>query len=213
MITLNQIASKVIRRLSGGNQSKDSTIDRREVIVAIRNAMNQMLKLELLQKRGQAGDKTLPAQYIATYESLVIVKDTTQEKYTTTIPDSFLSLPYNRGVHVVHKFGEPRTQFIRRNQPYVSNFIRASKLQGNQGYSVEGNKIVWDQPFTSNLRKSDKVTVKLVIAAPENIGIDDALPILPEQTGEIENMAMQAIDVTRIPEDRVSDETEIQATQ
>lgn len=202
--TLNGISSKIIRRLSGGNQSKDSTIDRREVIDEIRDTMNQMLKLEILQKMG-LGDRTLPALYIATYGPLAI--EDNEGEYYTTLPDNFLSLPYNRGVHQVYKAGQVRTQLIRRNQPYVSTFLRVNQLQGNQGYYVEGRKLIYDTPL--KVKKDDKVTVKLLIAAPSTIGPDDPLPILPEQVHQIEEEVTRSLMGARIPEDRVNDETEL----
>lgn len=211
MTTLNEISSKILRRLSGGNQSKDSTIDRREVIDDIRHAMAALLKLEILQKRGQSGDKTLPAQYIATYTGLTITEATDGLMYTTTLPENWLSLPYNRGIHIVHLDGQIRDQLIRRNQPHVSTFLRVNQLQGNQGYYVEGNKIIYDTPL--KIKKDSKVTVKLVVPAPDTIGPDDPLPILPEQIAQIEEQVFASLSQARIPEDRLSDETEVPIQQ
>ena len=202
MITLNKIASQIIRKLSGGDRSKDSPIERRDVVLRIRQVMAELLKLELYEYRN-AGDRLPPGLYIATYSDLTITKDTdTEEKYVT-LPEHFMSLPYNKGIYRV-AFSGSEVSMIRRNNPYVSNVLPSASLEGHQGYYVEGFRLYLDNPEEINETKK-KVTAKLLVPAPDSIGKDDSLPILPEHQAEIIRRVVNDMFSVAI-EDKLNDE-------
>ena len=125
MITLNKLASEVIRTLSGGDQAAESRIARREVIQRIRQTMNELLKLELLQGRTE-GTRLPVAMYVATYPGLEVKAE--GNVFITDLPEFYISLPYNKGIYSLHPDSTPLAQYIRRNNPYVSQglFILSS---------------------------------------------------------------------------------------
>jgi hypothetical protein len=76
----------------------------------------------------------------------------------------------------------------------VSQVLPSRGLQGQQGYYVEGFKIIYDD---DELGTKNKMTLKIPIAAPDAVGLDAPLPVIPEQQAMIiskviEDMGMQA---------------------
>lgn len=204
MITLNQLSTEVIRTMSGGDQSIESKIQRREVIVRIRQVLNEMLKVELLNHRSE-GTRLPVSQYIGTYPGLV-VQEVGDQKHLE-LPETFLGLPYNKGIYALYPDNRPKSQIIRRNNPYVSNGLASKYLEGSEGYWTEGFKVYFDDPEFSH----KKVTAKLVIAAPDTIGKDDPLPITPEMQSQAIRAVTQDMMLQKaIPEDQINDSDDIE---
>ncbi len=208
MASLNSLSSQIIRQLSGGNPSTDTTLLRRDIILRIRQVMNELLKLEILTKRS-IGDRTPVTQYIATYSAVSFAYDETVGEYWFNLMENYLALPYNRAIHSIFVTGDPASQLIRRNQPYVTNVLRSSQLEGQQGYYVEGIRVILDQPLV--VKTKDKLTYKLFIAAPETLENDDTLPVIPEQEAEIIRRIVADMVAVPASEDKLSDQADQRA--
>lgn len=196
------LAQQVIRRLSGGNQPADSTLDRREVIKLITQAINEMVKANFFENY-KLGEPGVDGVYIATYKSQSVVLDSDRNEYYTTLPNIYVALPKGRGIRQVSSMKNQKKPFIIRengNQGIYAN-LPAGRLEGNIGVYPEGNKI-W---YSKDMRKEniDKVLLKLVVGAPDSIGESDTLPIDASVEFAVIERVLGWLDPT-IPQDKIN---------
>jgi hypothetical protein len=196
MITLRKLAALHISDMSGGDQSKDSQIDEREVMLKIRQLMSELLMLKIFEKYND-GDRSAVAQYIASYD--VVVATESIYKYSE-IPEFFITLPSNRGIHRVYEKDKPRKEFIPLENPAVTQDLESANIYKNSYYYVEGMRIYYTKLSNPNAKK---VTMQLIIPAPDTIGKDDALPIIPEQQAQILRLLKEQ--EIRLPKDYIND--------
>jgi hypothetical protein len=207
--TLNILKERVIRGLSGGDIPEDSPYKDEFVIEYIRDAMNADLEMKILQKRGgDEDDKSYVSQYIATYPNIAVEIESSTKRVFAELPGYFLSLKHNRGIHSVHRqAGENKSvslvPMIRVHNPGVSINLPHSNYEGtNFGYYLEGMRVYWMRDIIRD--GVSHVCIKLLIAAPNSIGLDDPLPILPESIGRILDIVTQRT-LNRVVQDRIND--------
>lgn len=180
MITLNQIADLVIHDFEGGLPSQESKLDRRDIVKKARHFLPTVLKPVLWGKISEGDRSTIP-QAIYTYE-LSLQEDSQDRKYLA-IPDLYMALHDNRGIHRLYVKGNPYADFVPMNNPGVSAMLPHSKLKGVQYYYVEGMNIIIGPG--SIAKKADKMILQIINPAPDALGENDALPMLPEQLAEL----------------------------
>lgn len=202
MITLRQIAAKIHRVLNGGQANTDSEYDDRYTISLVRPAMNEVLAIQWVNRRSSDDDRTLEKMNIATYHSIIVKNDDATGRSYADLPDFYASLPYNRGVHQVSAMDKPLEPMIQRLNPSVTRTLPCGRLQGRKGYYVEGLRIYFDKLI--NKKAVVKVLIKLIVAAPNSLGIDDPLPIIPEQERRIRLMVIEEYRIEGI-QDKVVD--------
>lgn len=185
MITLLQLAYQFIDDMSGGAQTSDSKLDERDVILKIRQIMNEIMVLKYFEKY-QEGDRSAISLYISTYE-LTLEKDANRNITFVTIPEFYAQLPYNRGIHRAWlKQDSDEGEFndiVISHQPAVSSKLRAGNVPGIKYGYLEGFKLVLRNVQFD--KTPQKAFIQLIIAAPDSIGINDPLPVVPEQQSEI----------------------------
>lgn len=202
MITLTQIGDLFLRDFSGGDQSKDSQLDRRDVIKRARYFANAVLKPIYFEKLSE-GDRSAIAQAIYSYE-LSATKDSTGQYYLS-IPDSFMALVHNRGVHRIYPKGNPFRDFVIQHNPGISSNLPHMKLAGVQYCYIEGLKVWFGKGCVAN--KADKFILQIINVAPDAIADTDPLPIMPEQVGEIMRLLkMDYAPVASIPNDYLNNQ-------
>lgn len=184
MITLNQLATEVIRGLVGGNKSTDSKIERREVILRLRQKSNELLKFEQVQKYALTGQKDLMQMGIATYECLVY------EEGKVTLPEF-----YQKIVAVYPCGGKICDTLIQMNDPYVSSCLAEQVLCGTECDPDSKVGFYYVEQFSLIIKPApkdgSKWTVKLFVMAPDSVDVDDPLPIMPEIQSNLINMVIQ----------------------
>lgn len=202
--TLNILAELVIRPLVGGDEPSDSPYNKAFVIEELRMALNEDLKLERLKRRAQDDDRSNIAQMIATYEDVVVQIQKTTARAYIDLPTNFLSLERNKGIVSVSAMDKPLNAFIRVDHPSVTSRLPHSHFEniGTQGYYVEGLRIYFMRDIKKE--KIDKILLKLLVAAPDTIRPDDALPVLPENVGRILDLVRQRVS-NKAPQDRIAD--------
>lgn len=195
MNTLRQIALVHIDRFSGGDRGTASELSIQDVIFRIRVICNELLKVEYYGKY-QDNDRSAIAQCIASYE-LTLTND--PDCAYVTLPDFYLNLPYSRGLHRIFQraynaAGNPTdTEFALSHQPAIALKTRTARYPGLNLCWIEGYKVkfynVYAEPGTTN-----KIIAQLVVAAPDSIGEDDPLPIMPEIVPKIwDRLAQQEL--------------------
>lgn len=188
MITLKMIASTHIDRFSSGDRATDSELSYQQVVFNARSILNELLHVSYLEK-WQEGDKSAITQCIASYElTLTNGPDCAQ----VTLPEFYINLPHNRGLHRIFQRAKKAkgfptmTEFTLMHQPSVSMKTRTARYPGMNTAYIEGNIVkflnIWaESPGTNpNTPGTNVIIAQLIVAAPDTIGENDALPIMPE---------------------------------
>lgn len=185
-ITLRKIAQEVLRLESGGDVSNDSQLSEGYVILMIRQASNKFLKTELFERMAD-DDRSAPQLMIASYE--VDVVGDLPNKYID-LPDFYINLPFNKGLHAIAPIEDPTNHMIPRLNPAVSRNLPCADLEPGQiSYWTKGMRVYFD----GDELDLGKVLVDLVVASPDNIGPDDSLPIFAEQQYDLIMLVRQML--------------------
>jgi hypothetical protein len=195
-ITLRKLARQVIELESGGSQSVDSQLSEAYVILLCRQASNKFLTQDLYARMSQDDRSTLQLM-IASYE--VTVAGENPNKYIT-LPEFYINLPFNKGIHGIAPVEDPTNFFIPRQNPSVSFNLPCSDLEPETySYWTKGMKVYFDNDIDFA-----KVLVDLVVASPDTIDKDDPLPIYPEHQADLIVMVRQMI-ANRPLQDKIVD--------
>lgn len=201
MITPKQLADTFISDQSGGDQSKDSGLDVREVILKIKSYIVPLVKGEYFGKLNE-GDKSAITQLIATYELSLEVEDTGQK--FITIPDFYITLPYNKGIHRLYIKGNPFNDFVIMHQPGISGRLPHTLIKNEQFCYIEAMKVKMGPGCTA--KKADKIILQLITPSPDTLGDNDPMPILNEHVAQIMEMLKRGFaPVAMLPNDMAND--------
>ncbi len=193
MITLQKLASEIIRLESGGSQSDDSELSEAYVILMCRQAANKLLVPVIYNQLNGDDRGTLPL-VIASYT--VDVQGSHPNRYID-LPEFYQALPFNKGLYGIAPVDNRSKHFIPRHNPGVSYGLPCADLDsGMYSYFTEGLKVYFDDSMPLK-----KVLVKLLVVAPDNIAKTDSLPIFPEMQADLILMVRQMIANTP-PQDR-----------
>lgn len=179
MVTLNQIADLILHDFEGGIPSKDSKLDRRDIIKKARSFIHTIVK-PLYYEKWNEGDKSAIPQCIYSYE--LSLSEDAEGKYIA-IPDFYMSLPDNRGIHRVYVKGNRYADFVIQNNPGVTGDLPHSSMKGVQYCSIEGLKVRMNKGCTA--KKADKMILQIINIAPEALADDADLPLMGEQLAEL----------------------------
>jgi hypothetical protein len=183
-MTLRNIADLLLHDLSGGVPSKDSNLDRRDIIMKARAYMNAVIKPIYFEKKNE-GDNSAITQAIYPYEVSLEEESGTKQKYLT-IPDVYMALPHNKGIHRLHIKGNPYSDFTIQHNPGISGTLPHTKLKNIQYCYIEGMKIKMGPGCTA--KKADKLILQIINIAPDALGDNDPLPLMPEQLAELNRL-------------------------
>lgn len=196
-ITLRKLAQEVIRIESGGDPSNDSQLSEAYIILMARQACNKVLQAKIYEKLNEDDRSTLHLM-LATYT--VTVAGDSPNKYIT-LPDFYMSLPFNKGLHAIATVEDPTNFFIPRHNPSVSRTLPCADLEpGQYSYWTKGMKVYFDGDEVD----FGVVLVDLVVAAPDNVAADDALPIYPDQQADVILLTRQMLS-NRPVQDKILD--------
>lgn len=200
ILTKAILAQQVIRRISGGDQSADSTLDRREVIKILVEILNRKVKESFFESY-KFGEPGVDGQYIGRFGNISITKDPDTLEYYSTLPSSYVALPNARGILQVSSMKNQRDIFIisKSGNKGIYNNLQAGGLQGRIGVYPEGNKLWYDK----DMSKAGNILVKLVVAGPDSIGENDPLPI---DTSAAESVVKELIMFFQgqVPQDKIN---------
>lgn len=174
ILTKAILAQQVIRRVSGGDQSSDSSLDRREVIKMLVEVLNRKVKENFFESY-KFGDPGIDGQYIGRFGNIAVTKDPDTNEYYSTLPSSYVALPNGRGIIQISSMKNQRDVFVinKSGGKGIFSNLPAGNLEGRIGVYPESNKLWYDK----DMSKSGNVLVKLVVAGPDSIGENDPLPI------------------------------------
>lgn len=185
MITLQQIADLILHDFEGGLPSKESKLDRRDIILKARSFLHTVLKPVMYEKWAE-GDKSALSQAIYTYE--LSLSEDAEGKYIA-IPDFYMALPDNRGIHRIYVKGNPYVDFTPQANPGITGNLPHASLKGMQYYTVEGMKIRIRKG--SAAKKGDKMMLQIINMAPDALAETASLPLMGEQLAELIRLLKQ----------------------
>lgn len=187
MITLRKLAWQFIDDIKGDGITTDSRLDEREIILKIRQILNEVMVLKYFEKY-QEGDRSAITLYISTYQ-LTILHDSVLNRAYVTLPEFYASLPYNRGVHRIFLKEDIDSDNFKdvviSHHPGVSANLRAGNVAGIIYGYLEGLNVVFRNISVEPDDEPTSAFVQLIISAPDQIGLNDPLPIIPEQQSEV----------------------------
>lgn len=173
MATLAQITQEIIRQYSGGEQSKDSTLDPREVSLMVLQSLNELVRNEYFENISTEGFHGVSGEYITSY-SVSVQKDTVRREAFIIIPSPYIALPWGKGVHEISPINDRCNSYIPVINGFNSLFqgLPAGNLEKRTGFYPEKNKIFFTKDITG--QGVQKVLLKLVVAVGDDVVIDPA---------------------------------------
>lgn len=182
-ITVRQLARQIIKIESGGNRSNDSHLNEDYIMLHVRQALNKLIPMVLYEN--WKNDNFAAPMYIASYEVPVMGED--DRKYLT-LPDFYINVPFNKGLKGIAPVEDPTDEFIPRHYPEVSRNRPYADAEGQHTYHTEGYTVRFDKALDL-----DKVLVKLIVGAPDNLHFDSPLPIYAEQQDTLLRIVRETI--------------------
>jgi hypothetical protein len=175
MATLAQIAEQVTFILSGGDASRDSELDPREIQLLIVQELNALMKIEYWNNIKLDEDHGITGQYIVTSTVSVAYDNVRLEAYVI-VPSTYISLgALDRGIQEIRPLAANASAFIplANGMHSLSRGTKMNCLEGQIGYYPEGNKAY----FTKNPKTEgmNNVLVKLIVSTLTNFISDPAI--------------------------------------
>jgi hypothetical protein len=208
--TARKLAQRAIRIMSRGDKTRDYSFDEREVIDAIVDAANRIVKVEYYQTKDQEITKAVDSHYIQTYNNVdVKINNVTGQNYIN-LPAPYVNLPFNMGVQRI----APLTDTPSRNKAMI--VVQANEMdilgdilggmQKQWVYEVQGTKAFFHKRCGKTLCEDEinKVSVTLVVAIGDLLP-DTPFPAPPDTHDQIIMDAIQMLSVAQL-KDKINDD-------
>lgn len=178
------LAEQVMFRLQSGYADVINKVQIEDIIAAIGEKVNVMLKLQTFTETFQMGDTIPNNLMIATYNDIPITSVGTRCK--ATLPIQPISLPRNMGVYMVDQYDDFRCPFIPiqaglyallKCQPVISDLL------GQTGVEIFGKEL-W---MTRNLTTDNVSVIHVRLLVLDMASLDDytGLPIPQDYATQI----------------------------
>lgn len=195
MITLRKLAYEFRRMEAGGDPGPDFHIPEAYAVLLARQALQALVGARIFHI--DPDDRSTAPMYIATY-TVNVEEDASHNKYID-LPDWYIRLPFNKGLHGVAPVENPTQFYVPRRNPEVTYNLDCADAEGQKTYYVIGQRVYLDKQ-----EELGKLLVYLVIPAPDSVGEDDPLPMFPEQQVEVLTIMRQVWANDRI-QDKIID--------
>jgi hypothetical protein len=180
--TKYKISEQVVRVLNGGEIPVASKVKIREVMIAVEQVVNKMLKMEYLNINIPSMELIPNGASIATYEGIPVEQNGSRSK--STLPAMPLKLLRGIGVYQIFDPANMDCPFIPlemgqwgmlTTQPLINNLL------GQTGYEWYGMDII----YTSDLTPLTEVTMRLVVLDISQYSDYDILPVPAEMEWDV----------------------------
>lgn len=200
MSKIKVIAEQVMRIL--GKRTDDSDLDKREVILSVKQSASAIIRKRALEERYSGGDVvSSPDNNIQTYKNLDVLLDEDCKDYYVQLPSEVINLPNGSGIKVVAPMSCP-------SDSYSPTPTGSMSMMSDLGldcilgitYYLDGDKIRFGNMDDSN--NPSKVLVKLIggLTEESNIPLD--------MEDEIIRMTLSLYQAYQ-PQDETNDQTDI----
>jgi len=208
-ILSEQVQRIYTRFLDRGNES--DTIDIREVMLLVSQAINKILKLEVAESF-KAGLVDIPKCSLIQYTASVTA-DAPNNRSFITLPVIPLTLPLDMGIWNIAASGAALTPYIPIPSQDVLVFQGAnlSYLEGQIGYYVQGKKVFFTKDLTLAGNGSiSSVIINILASDFSQFADNDMLPISPEVESAVITEVLNIISGGRVSQAELASQQQAQ---
>jgi hypothetical protein len=202
-----KISEQILRILNSGDITNDNDIDIREIILAVEQERDRVVRLRLFESL-QIGEMVVAGDVISSFDNVLIRKDHDKDMLYSDLPGNPLSLPNDYGVWQVSYQKNQNNSFIRMPNGSMGlyNGLPSSSLGGRNGFFVEGNKIYYNDSVSDCCGHT--VLIKMVLNSG-SIANDVTFPIPADIQSEVIKNVVQLYSMQKqIPHDEQNDNIE-----
>jgi hypothetical protein len=211
MTTKYSISEQVRLRLTGGSGKQSAIVDPREIMKAVEQVCNSLLKMDYFKATLQIGETVPENLSLATYENIPITPYKGVAR--AIMPAIPIRLPRNIGCWAVFPFNIAagstlfNTQFIPipfgmatllQTQPMISDLL------GQIGYECQGGSIIFSKDITAAPYSINACTMQLVVLDISQYGDYDLLPLPADMEADAIEQVYQRFAPERMP-DKIDD--------
>tara|TARA_R100000008_G_scaffold26150_1_gene14216 strand:- start:340 stop:966 length:627 start_codon:yes stop_codon:yes gene_type:complete len=144
--TKAQLAEQIVRILNSGDITTDNSIDSREIILAIEQERDRLVRVRLFESMNM-GETSIPGDIVSSFSEISIKKDLVKNLLYSELPGRPISLNHDMGIVHVSYTKDQYNGFIRVPNSSLSlyNGLLSSNLGGREGYWVEGNRLYYTE--------------------------------------------------------------------
>ena len=205
--TKKQLAEQIVRILNSGDVTHDNSIDPRELLLAIEQERDRLVRLRLLELLSQ-GERNIPGDVVSTFDSITIKKDAIKNLLYSSLPGRIMSLPKDMGLLHVSYTKDQYNAFIRMPNGSLSlyNGLLSSMIGGRGGYWLEGDRIYYNNSVDDCC--GNTVIIKMIMNSGD-VNPNDIFPIPPDMESEVIRSVIQLYSPMKtVPNDEQNDNLE-----
>lgn len=199
MITYNKLAEQFILYASGGDKSRDSEFEFPDVVLIARQAVSEIVKLQVFTENKLEGNLDAHFHYIYHAKDIEVVWDAATCECYAIIPLVPMSLPGNRGIKEVG----PNTNQGKAFYPIKSgqfSMFKDSIEENDVVYWPEKNKVIFNKNIKS---KHSKVSMRLIVPAPDNLDADAEFFLPDDIQASVLNRIKELL-LPDLPQDKIN---------
>jgi hypothetical protein len=203
MATLRQLSEQVLRRYKGTINSETKT-KLGEIDLMINQITHALLQGQIMDS-DVSDELEIPSCLIATYSANQVKYDEGRSYYYCDMPAYPIMLRKDMGVWEVYDADDEQTLFIpiTGNSRQYLNKMTTEYLEGNVGFRVERNKIIFNDNFSGNT--DDYIEIKLLINDLDTLSESDPYPIPPSMEDVVIETAFEKLIKRETQADEVID--------
>ena len=194
------LAEQCMRILSGGYVTKDTEFDIRELMLAVEQARDRLVKQEVMSTSFSNTSAFVDmsgviGNFISVYDNVDILTDGQKNIKFSVLPAMPLALPDDKGVYYVGYQQDQRASFIRMPNGSMGLYanLPSSRLLGKEGFWVEHDTVYYNENVNPDL---EKVLIKLVVVS-KDIPPDAPFPMPGELEADVVRDVVELYTVMR----------------
>ena len=189
-----------LRNILYPNPTPDAKLDLQVAMTAVSQSMDEYVRNMIFQNKMETN--IVYGNWVSSYNDVQIKYDKSRKEYYSFLPVNVISLDSDRGVQRVFRYGYPEDEYLPLPRGFKSMFSGsiAKSLEGESGFYLAGNKIIYVQ--------NEDVDCKMcidVVAQSEDIGMYEEFPVDSSATLQILTRALDIYKLQKgIPEDAIN---------
>jgi hypothetical protein len=207
--TRHKLYEQIHRILTGGDQAVASPFERLEIIEAIGQVINSLLKAE--SYAGMTDGDIPPSGLILAHYGGIAVAQYKTNYALATLPAVPVRLPKNMGVFSIGPTDDPFCSYIpvpAGLYQMISEEPLISDVLGQVAYEIRGNKVVFTTNIVAASPSVTAVDMVLVVMDISTLSDTEPLPIPAEMEVQVITGVLQLLGIKPPTNDKVDPVTE-----